>query len=81
MVECKSGEKTVSPHLLYCNELLKPAHAVQLVDDENYSRVYPQMGGAMVLGYERFFSNLVWNYRLALLPVRRNVSYCSSINR
>ena len=58
MLECKSNNKTPSPHLLFFAQQLQPTHRVQLVTDRDFDKFYPD-AKVRVLGYEKFFSSLV----------------------
>jgi uncharacterized protein len=57
LVECKSGEKSPSPHLKYFGDLLTPDHRIQLITDPKYERSYPALK-TRILGYDKFFSKL-----------------------
>lgn len=57
LVECKSDETEPAPNLRHFAQLIRPAHAVQLVSRPGTDRPYPAMG-IRVLDYERFFSSL-----------------------
>ena len=57
LVECKSGDKTVSASLRYFSELVSLPHRYQLVRDIDYDRRYAD-GVYRVLSYDRFFREL-----------------------
>jgi uncharacterized protein len=59
LVECKSSDTSPSPTLCSFVDLLKPPLAVQLVATDNFYREYPQKAGVKVIGYERFFAQLI----------------------
>jgi uncharacterized protein len=58
LVECKTADKEPAEDLVKYTQLLKPAHAIQLVDDRTYDREYPALH-IRVMGYEKFFAGLV----------------------
>ena len=58
LVECKSGTKSLSPHLLYYMDKLNAPLNFQLVDDKNYDKKH-RMQNVRVMDYEKFFSGLV----------------------
>ncbi len=58
LVECKSGSKSLAPHLLYYADKLKTCLNFQLVESDTYDKKY-RLKNIRVMGYEKFFSGLV----------------------
>lgn len=57
LVECKSGAKTVSPHLRYYAQILNPKYRIQLVKEPRYDRFLADQS-VRIMGYDSFFSYL-----------------------
>ena len=58
LIECRSGMKSPSPHLLYYMTKLKTPLNFQLVDDKNHDKNH-RMQNVRVMNYEKFFSGLI----------------------
>jgi len=58
LVECKSGTKALSKHLIKFTEALRPQWSFQLVDDTSYDRNYPEYK-IRVTSLELFCAGLV----------------------
>jgi predicted AAA+ superfamily ATPase len=58
LVECKSGNKTISKNLVYFSEILKTPHNFQLCTDEDYDRLTPALN-IRVLGYQKLMAGLL----------------------
>lgn len=58
LVECKSGSKTPSPHLLYFSQKLKTPLNFQLIESKGYDKRH-RACRVRVMDYEKFFSGLV----------------------
>jgi predicted AAA+ superfamily ATPase len=58
LVECKSGAKALSKHLVKFTEHLRPQWSFQLVDDTSYDRFYAEYN-IRVTSLERFCAGLV----------------------
>ena len=58
LVECKSGAKALSKHLVKFTEILRPQWSFQLVDDTSYDRNYPEYK-IRVTSLESFCAGLV----------------------
>ena len=58
LVECKSGSKSLSRHLVKFTKALQPQWSFQLVDDTSYDRNYPEYK-IRVTSLERFCAGLV----------------------
>lgn len=58
LVECKSGETSLSPHLVKFTQELKPAWSFQLVEDLNYDKTHAQYG-IRVTSLEKFCAGLI----------------------
>jgi uncharacterized protein len=58
LIECKTSETEVVTDLIRYQEQLRPTHATQLVDKQNYNRL-DRHTGIRVVDYETFFSGWV----------------------
>ena len=56
LVECKSGSKTPSPHLVYFSKKLKTPLSIQLIENKGYDK---KRGALRVMDHEKFFSGFV----------------------
>lgn len=58
LIECKSGLKSVSAHLLYYASKLKTPLNFQLINEKNFDKKY-RIQNVRIMGYENFFSGWI----------------------
>ena len=58
LVECKTGDKNISPHLIHFSKILAPDFSVQLVRLKKHHH-YDRLHKVHIIDYEKFFSSLV----------------------
>lgn len=58
LFECKSGDKNISPNLLYYSKILKTPLNFQLCEDSNYDKL-SVTSNIRVIGYQKMLSGLV----------------------
>lgn len=58
LIECRSGSKNLSPHLIHYAKKLKTPLNFQLVNEKKYDK-HHRISNIRIIGYEKFFSGLV----------------------
>ena len=58
LIECKSKDKEPAEDLVKFARLLKPTHAIQLIESRGHDREYPALN-VRVMVYEKFFAGFV----------------------
>ena len=58
LIECRSGSKNISTHLIHYAKKLKTPLNFQLVNEKKYDK-HHRIANIRVMGYEKFFSGLV----------------------